>query len=146
MERQHYSIAERRSLTLARELLQSVFHAGNVEMLSTLAAGEPALHHPIPGAAHDRAGFSQMVRDFHAGFAGFDVIVDRMLAGDGAVAIRWRLEGQHTGPWLNVPSSGKPVSVSGMTYCEFDLEQNAVRLREHWLQFDALGLLDQIRA
>jgi hypothetical protein len=68
-----------------------------------------------------------------------------MLARDGVVAIRWRLDAQHTGDWLDTRASGKAVSVPGVSYSEFDIADHNPRLREHWLHFDALQLLDQIR-
>jgi predicted ester cyclase len=145
MERTHYSIAERRSLNLAHEMLDAIFHKGEVDRMSELIASDKVpLHHPVPGLGHDRDGFARMVTDFHAGFSGFDVIAEHMLVRDGVAVIRWKLEGRHTGTWLDVPASGNDVSTAGVIYCECDTEQDPVRVLEHWLHFDSLGLLRQI--
>ena len=145
MERAHYTIAERRSLSLAREMLGTVFCKGDVGRISELIVSDTVpLHHPAPGLGHDRDGFAAMVSDFHAAFPGFDVIVEHMLVRNGAVAIRWTLEGRHTGTWLTAPASGNDVSAAGVIYCECDTEQDPVRVQEQWLHFDSLGLLHQI--
>ena len=145
MERMHHSIAERRSLNLTYEMLDAIFHKGDVDRMSELLASDTVpLHHPVPGLGHDRDGFAKMVIDFHAGFSGFDVTMDHMLVRDSAAVIRWKLEGRHTGTWLNVPASGNDVSTAGVIYCECDTEQDPVRVLEHWLHFDSLGLLNQI--
>ena len=145
MERTHYSIAERRSLNLAHEMLTAIFHKGDVDRISELIASDTVpLHHPMPGLGHDRDGFAKLVTDFHAGFPGFDVIVEHMLVRNGVAVIRWKLEGRHTGTWLTVAASGNDVSTVGVTYCECDTEQDPVRVLEQWLNFDSLGLLHQI--
>lgn len=145
MERTHYSIAERRSLNRAYEMLDAIFHKGDVDRMSELIASDTVLlHHPVPGLGHDRAGFAEMVTDFHAGFPGFDVIVEHMLVRDGVAVIRWKLEGRHSGTWLNVPANGNDISTSGLAYCECDTEQDPVRVLEHWLHFDSYDLLRQI--
>ena len=145
MERTHYSTAERRGLNLAHEILDAVFHKGDVNRMSELIASDTVLlHHPVPGLGHDYAGFAKMINDFHDGFSGFDVIVEHMLVRDGIAVIRWKLEGRHTGTWLDVPANGNDVSTVGLLYCECDTEQDPIRVLEHWLHFDSLGLLRQI--
>src|SRR5262245_12034059 len=142
MERMHYSIAERRSLNLAHEMLTTIFHKGDIDRMSELIASDTVpLHHPVPGLGHYRDGFAKMVTDFHAGFQGFDIIVEHMLVRNGVAVIRWKLEGRHTGTWLNVPASGNDVSTVGVTYCECDTDQDPVRVLDYWFQFDSLGLL-----
>ena len=127
MERTHYTTAERRSLNLAHEMLDTIFHKGDVDRMSELTASDTVpLHHPVPGLGHDRDGFAKMVTDFHAGFSGFDVLVEHMLVRNGVAVIRWKLEGRHGGMWLNVPASGNDVSTGGVIYCECDTEQDPV--------------------
>jgi hypothetical protein len=126
-------------------MLDTIFHKGDVDRMSELIASDTVpLHHPVPGLGHDRDGFAKMVTDFHAGFSGFDVLVEHMLVRNGVAVIRWKLEGRHGGMWLNVPASGNDVSTGGVIYCECDTEQDPVRVLEHWLHFDSLGLLHQI--
>jgi hypothetical protein len=145
MERTHYSVAERRSLNLAHEMLDAIFHKGDVHRMSELIASDTVpLHHPVPGLGHDRDGFAKMVTDFHAGFSGFDMFVEHMLVRDGAAVIRWKLEGRHTGTWLTVPASGNDVSTVGVIYCECDTNQDPARILEQWLYLNSLGLLHQI--
>jgi hypothetical protein len=145
MERAHYTIAERRSLSLAREMLCAVFCKGDIDRMSELIVSDAVpLHHPVPGLGHDRDGFATMVSDLHAGFPGFDIIVDHMLVRNGVVVIRWKLEGRHTGTWLTVPASDNDVSAPGVIYCECDTEQDPIRVLEQWLHFDSLDLLHQI--
>jgi predicted ester cyclase len=144
MERAHYTADEQRVLGLARRILDEVFHKGDVNRIDDLVADSGTLRHPVPGMAHDRAGFSQMVSEFHAAFPGFDLIIENNIVKGGVAVIRCTLQGAHAGPWLGVPASGKGIAVAALAYCDCGDEAPVDRVREWWLHFDALSLLHQV--
>jgi predicted ester cyclase len=61
---------------------------------------------------------------------------------DDKVACRFRVTGTHSGPLMRIPASGKPVSVLATGI--FRMVDG--KMAENWVNFDALGLLQQIRA
>lgn len=144
MERFHYTPREQHALVLARQLVDEVFFKGEVSRIDGLITESGSLRHSLAGRAQDRDGFVQMVRDFHAAFPGFDVIVEDSVVRGGVAVIRWTAYGTHGGPWLGVQSSGKEVTVAGVVYCDASEDGGAPRLNACWFHFDALSLLRQV--
>jgi hypothetical protein len=56
------------------------------------------------------------------------------------VTCRWSSTATHQGPLGVVASSGKKVTVSGMTFLKFDGE----KIAEAWVNWDTFGLLQQL--
>jgi predicted ester cyclase len=52
------------------------------------------------------------------------------------VAVRWRCTGTHTGGGLGVPSTGKPMTVTGMSILRVQNDE----IVEAWNNFDVLGM------
>jgi len=86
-------------------------------------------------------GFEQRRRQLHEAFAPSAVTVERMVAGDGIVAVRWRLEGRHVGPYLGIRATGRPVRLVSSAIARLD-DGALVDWREI---FDDEGFLDQTR-
>jgi len=55
---------------------------------------------------------------------------------------RWTARGVNTGSLLGMPPSGRPVEVTGMSIERFAGGQ----IVESWVNFDLLGLLQQVGA
>ncbi len=68
-------------------------------------------------------------------------IHDAMESGD-RLACRFTMSGAHSGPFMNIPASGKPYMLAGITMLRF---ANG-RVVERWASADMLGLLVQIGA
>jgi hypothetical protein len=68
--------------------------------------------------------------------------VAEVLADGDRAAVRFTLLGMHSGPFMGVPATGRPVAMSGITILHFAGD----RVVERWSQADMLGLLIQIGA
>ena len=68
-------------------------------------------------------------------------IEDTLAQGD-KVAVHFVISGTHTGDLMGIPPSGKMVNVSGTGI--FKLADG--KLTDNWVNFDSLGLLQQIGA
>ena len=93
---------------------------------------------PVPDL--DVAGFKQMLTGFIAAFPDLHfTIEDQVVAGD-TVAIRWTAEGTNTGPFGDVPPTGKRVRVDGLI---FDRVVGG-RVAERWEQWDQPSMMRQL--
>ncbi len=61
------------------------------------------------------------------------------MEGDDASA-RWTLRGTHTGSFVGLPPTGRPVEVPGILMLRFAGD----RIIEGWSGFDALDLMQQL--
>jgi steroid delta-isomerase-like uncharacterized protein len=97
----------------------------------------PASLEPAP---LDSDAWTQFLTGFVEGFPDLYLTVED-IAGDGdLVAQRIHFEGTHSGEFQGLPATGKKVSFDG-------LELNRLvdgKVAEHWVQLDALTLLQQI--
>jgi predicted ester cyclase len=59
---------------------------------------------------------------------------------DYDIALRWTLDGTHTGPGLHLPPDGRPVHVLGVTHWRVV----DGRVAEEWTVFDELAVLTQM--
>jgi steroid delta-isomerase-like uncharacterized protein len=66
--------------------------------------------------------------------------VDQLIAEDDLVVARWHSEGTHTGPYLEVPATGRHIKNTGISI--FRIRDGKVA--ESWLEMDTLGILRQL--
>jgi len=69
------------------------------------------------------------------------IAVKVVLDEDDTVVTRWRGRAVHKGDLCGIAASGRRVDVSGITI--FRLREGAIT--DEWTEFDALGLLNQLR-
>ena len=74
---------------------------------------------------------------FEAGFAGYALIPDEIIAEGDKVAVRFHTDQTHTGEFLGVAPTGRRTSVDGIII--YRLEDD--KIAEHWMQADLLGLM-----
>ncbi len=73
-------------------------------------------------------------------FTGFpDLSLEKvaLLIDDGANADRWIMRGTHSGEFMGLPPTGRPVEVQGATFSEFDADGLVVR-DTHYIDLAAL--------
>lgn len=78
-------------------------------------------------------------------FAAFPDMVsseEDVIAEGNKVIVRRTLRGTHQGALMGVPPTGKAVEVGGVWLAHFE----GGKIREQWVYFDALGLLQQVGA
>jgi len=103
---------ERNRNTVLR-FFNEVMALGSLDVLDELAVDDYEDHVALPGQGPGRAGLKQRVATIRAAFEPrqelHDVIVDR-----DRVAVRWTLRGVHSGPFIGVPATGRPVEFDGV--------------------------------
>lgn len=93
---------------------------------------------PDPNLSVD--GFKQMVGGLLAAFPDLHFsIEDQIVAGD-KVGTRWTAEGTNTGPFGEVPPTGRRVHVDGLI---LDRVENG-RVVERWEQWDQMAMMRQL--
>ena len=88
---------------------------GDVDGVDRVFASDVLDHDPTPGAPEGIEGERAL---FAAVVAGFDDIRHEVeyqgRTGDGWVVTAWRMTGRHTGDFLGVPATGRPVDFKGI--------------------------------
>lgn len=84
--------------------------------------------------------YADHVRDMISALSDLTFRVEDLISCEDRVYVRWRQEGRHTGPWEDVPASGRPlVEVGSATY-----RVAGGRIVEYWVQLDREGFARQV--
>lgn len=81
----------------------------------------------------------QMVEKFFKAFPDLQVeLIDSVSNGSDRMSIYWRAIGHQHGTILNIPPTGKPISVQGVSFFHFNKEGKIIRGAHLW---DMAGML-----
>lgn len=95
-----------------------------------------------PGQLPGLAGIASWMQGLHAGLSGFTGSVEDTVVEGDKVAGRITWQGTHTGPFLGLAATGKPVKIASMHILRFE-DGRAV---EWWGVPDLLGALTEMGA
>jgi steroid delta-isomerase-like uncharacterized protein len=114
---------------------------GDIAVADETFAPECVIHitgSPDPNLSVD--GFKQMVAGLLAAFPDLHfTIEDQIVAGD-KVSTRWSADATNTGPFGDVPATGRRVHVDGLI---LDRLENG-RVVERWEQWDQMAMMRQL--
>lgn len=95
---------------------------------------------PIGNFAADKAGVMRMHEMLFSAFSDFTAEIHDQIAEDDRVATRKTFRGKHTGEFMGVPATGRPIEIGVIDI----LRLRDGKITEHWCQVDFAGLMGQI--
>jgi steroid delta-isomerase-like uncharacterized protein len=93
-----------------------------------------------PGGGKGRDLIKEAVLDFHKAIPNLHIDIEDAFATGDKVVIRYVGRGTQTGPYGEIPPTGKAVAVRGITI--FRIMDG--RVKTEWTEYDRLGLLRQV--
>ncbi|WP_433216840.1 ester cyclase [Microtetraspora malaysiensis] len=113
--------------------------------LRNLSASWDRYIHPnavmhVPG--YDRQSWLEFDSKLVAAFDDLAITVFDQLSEDDKVATRWQLGGHHTGPFLDIPPSGRYASFTATTVDRIEDR----KIIEHWADADFTAFLQKLAA
>ena len=124
-----------------RRLYHDVWNTGNLPVIDELFVSDAALDFLPPGLLTGTAGLKQFITMYRTTFPDIHFTIEDMIAEGKKVVTRWIATGTHVGSLMNIPPTGKPVSVHGISITHHDVSGKVV---QSWSTFDQLGLLQQL--
>jgi len=86
--------------------------------------------------------WKKYVEMYYAAFSDLNITIEQMLAEGDKVAVRVIARGTHTGELMDIPASGKQVSVVNDAFARI----SKGKIAEWWTSPDTIGLMRQISA
>ena len=123
-----------------RSAWRAAWDQGCVEALDDLLSPSYVRRRGPASASQDRDQFKDSIRAVREAFPDLRTDIEDIVEDGDRLAIRWRSTGRHTGTFLGVPPTGKPVEVSGATFARFD----GPDVTEEWVTFDSRQLLEAL--
>ncbi len=127
---------------LARRFFEDVWNKHNLALVGELFSTGYVEHRPLPGMPPTRDGFKQVASMFWSGFPDGRIEVEDQVAEGDTVVTRWNSRSTHTGEFMQLAPTGKQLVVGGISI-------NRIaegKIVETWVQFDQLGMLQQLGA
>jgi len=86
------------------------------------------------------AGLATRRRLLRGAFSEADVKIEMLVVEQGRVTLRWTFTAIHSGDWLGLPATGRPLSATGSAYAR--IEQGKISI---WIEvLDILRLIRQL--
>ncbi|MFD8159373.1 flavin reductase [Streptomyces malaysiensis] len=123
-----------------RSTWQAVWDRGQVDALDQLLGPAYVRRRGPAAAPQDREQFKESIRAVRRAFPDLRTEIEEIVEEGETLAIRWRSTGSHTGDFLGVPATGRPVEVCGATFTRFD---HGV-VSEEWVTWDPRQLLEAL--
>jgi steroid delta-isomerase-like uncharacterized protein len=110
--------------------------------LDEVLAPDAKIHVPGNGGPMNPDEYKRFLAQFYRAFPGLQVTIeDEVTEGDKMTA-RWTIRGEHKGDFRGLPATGKPVTLTGIAIWRIVDGKTA----EEWVEWDALGLMQQLGA
>ncbi len=121
-------------------LAVEAYNQGNLAVIDELYTPDFVYHNPNFPTVQSREDYKQWLTQFAAAFTDVHLSVEEMLAKEDSVAYRATLRSIHSGSWGGEAPTGKPHTLSLMTF--YRLIDG--KIAEAWQISDVLGGLQQI--
>jgi steroid delta-isomerase-like uncharacterized protein len=144
-------MATAQHLRLCRDFAQKVINERYLALLPDFLAPD-SVHHEIvaeapfgegpPAAWRGPRAMARWLGAYLCAFPDLAIVFEDALTCRDRVVTRWRFEGTHAGPLPGIPATGRRVSVEGIRIDRIE----GGKIAESWMQWDRLGMLEQIGA
>ena len=129
---------------LVRRRYDEIDNQHNLAAMDELVAQDYVHHDPsVPRQMlQGRDGYQRLALMFNTAFPDGHTTIEEMIAEGDLVATRFTTAGTHRGELMGVAATGRRVEVTATSI--YRIADG--KLAEGWVNFDALGLLQQIGA
>jgi steroid delta-isomerase-like uncharacterized protein len=123
---------------LGRKVFAEIYGQGKVELVDQLYADD--FVDDSPGGGKGRELIKEAVAGFHKAMPDLRIEFEDVFAAGDKVVLRYTARGTQTGPYDEIPPTGKKVTVRGITI--FQIVKG--KIKTEWTEYDRLGVLRQL--
>ena len=127
---------------IIRRYVEEVQNRGNLTLLDEIAASSFVNHSSPPGVPPTLEGVKQLAQQILVAFPDGTMTIEDMVAEGDKVATRKTFRGTHQGAFLGLPPTGRRAEIGLIDLVRFE----EGKVIEHWLEWDMLGMLQQLGA
>ncbi len=127
---------------ILHRFFEEIFNQGNLAVADTIVAADYNNHNPVPGEPPGRGGLKQFVAYMRSVFPDLHITVEDQVAEGDKVTTRFTISGTQRGEFAGIPPTGRRVTVTALNIHRVVNGQ----IQEGWLNWDALGMMQQLGA
>lgn len=126
----------------AERIFSELLNEHDLEAIPEFYADDCVFYGMTGPEAIDREEYASFLSMHFEAFPDLSFEIDEIVTEDDTAVVRWTAQGTHEGDLMDVPATGKTVTVAGMSLIHFE-DGTAV---EVYNSQDTLGLLQQLDA
>ena len=127
---------------LLQRFFEEVYSDGDLGLADEIVAASYFNHNPAPGEMPGREGLKAFVAYLRRAFADLTITMEDQVAENDKVVSRFTISGVQESEFAGLPPTGKPVAVTAISIHRIE----DGRIQEGWLNWDALGMMQQLGA
>lgn len=124
---------------MVRKFFEEGPSKGNLSAADELLSSDFSIYGPLP-VSPGIEGMKEIITNCRAAFEHLNVTVEDMIAEGDTVAARFTARGVHKGDFMNLPASGKPITMTGIEI--FRIKEG--KIAEIWGEANLFGLMQQL--
>jgi steroid delta-isomerase-like uncharacterized protein len=113
---------------------------GNGDLASFERILAPGYIRRSKSGTEDFESLRHTIEAMHTAFPDSTIEILQIIEDEDRVAIHWQTRGTHQGTYMDVPATGRSVTVSGASFLRFEGE----KLAEEWVIWDPRELLSAL--
>jgi steroid delta-isomerase-like uncharacterized protein len=126
---------------MVRRLFDELWNKGNLPVADELIAPTYTHHdESTPDVGRGPESEKKRVTLYRTAFPDLRLTVEAVIAEGESVVARWSCRGAHRGDLNGIAPTGKQFAISGVTVVRF----TGGKIVEGWINWDALGLMQQL--
>jgi steroid delta-isomerase-like uncharacterized protein len=133
------------SEAIVRRFLEQVWNERKLDLVDEIIDQNCVTHQLRSGAeitavSRGPGATKAHIQEWLHGFPDLNFTIEQILADDEKVFTQSIMEGMHTGPWMGMPPTHKPVSIRMMTVHRIA----EGKIAEDWVLVESLGFFQQL--
>ncbi|ADJ14005.1 ester cyclase [Halalkalicoccus jeotgali] len=127
---------------IAERVFTDLLDGHDLALIPDLYAADCALYGMTGPEPIDREEYETFLSMYFEAFPDLSFEIEETISDGDRVGVRWTSRGTHTGELMDLPVTGKPVTVTGLSFIHIDGGMITAVYNNH----DRLGLLEQLGA
>jgi steroid delta-isomerase-like uncharacterized protein len=127
---------------IVQRMIDEVMNQQNLAVIDELFASDYLMHDPAwPMEVKGPEGFKQWAGAmFEPYFSDSHIAAEDIFAEGDKVVVRWTWSGTHTGEFMGIPPTGRPIAITGTSIHRFA----DGKFVESWVSYNSLGMIQQL--
>jgi steroid delta-isomerase-like uncharacterized protein len=128
---------------ITRRLLEDLWNKGNLSLADEFFTANYVHHDPsTPDVGSGPESEKKRATLYRTAFPDLRLTIEDMISEGDTVLARWSASGTHRGELNGIAPTNKKITISGVSVVRFA----GRKIAEGWVNWDALGLLQQLGA
>lgn len=125
---------------IMHRIIDEAWNEGNLGVIDEIL-GDPYINHdPQMKGINSAVEVKGSINMYRSAFPDLRVEINDLIAEGDKVAMRFTITGTQGGDLQNIPATGKPINLTGISISRFE----DGKLVELWRNWDTIGMLQQL--